>query len=135
VARCSGDSSVKMPVFNATCDSMVSAAEKAQDVPQPPWDFTAVTTEGLYSRQSKSSGSSKEDATFDIAATCLSTAAGSAWRLRLLYPRRCTSSVGNQSVMSLRPATHVASSLPFCLSISETRCSNTAFRLRYSSGL
>ena len=55
----------------ATLLSSVSAAEKLQQPPQPPWSLTLVTTLGVLRRQSSEAGSAETS-------TCESRFAGSA---------------------------------------------------------
>ena len=61
---------MSLPVLMATLDSSVSAAEKLQQPPQPPWSLTLVTTEGVFSRQSSEAGSADTSTWLLRSASC-----------------------------------------------------------------
>jgi hypothetical protein len=61
----------------ATLLSTVSAAEKLQQPPQPPWSLTLVTTLGVLRRQSSEAGSADTSTCASRSAACVALRAAS----------------------------------------------------------
>ena len=66
-----------LPVLMATLLSSVSAAEKLQQPPQPPWSLTLVTTLGVLRRQSSEAGSADTSTCASRSAACVALRAAS----------------------------------------------------------